>query len=95
MKIIYRISDTGYKKEKPDYINNESCLRNFCNTVILSKINKTLKETNSNQVNYISISKLTCLELFINSLMFCRELPKTKSLLINLNSSNLLIFCKI
>ena len=31
MKIIYRISDTGYKKEKPDYINNESCLRNFCN----------------------------------------------------------------
>ena len=31
LKIIYRISDTGYKKEKPDYINNESCLRNFCN----------------------------------------------------------------
>jgi hypothetical protein len=28
MKIIYRISDTGYKKEKPNYINNESCLKN-------------------------------------------------------------------
>ena len=27
-KIIYRISDAGYKKEKPDYINNESCLKN-------------------------------------------------------------------
>jgi hypothetical protein len=26
--IIYRISDAGYKKEKPTYINNESCLRN-------------------------------------------------------------------
>jgi len=28
MKIIYRISDTGYNKVKPDYINNQSCLRN-------------------------------------------------------------------
>lgn len=29
MKIIYRISDTGYNKVKPDYINNENCLNNF------------------------------------------------------------------
>lgn len=29
MKIFYRISDTGYKKVKPDYINNENCLNNF------------------------------------------------------------------
>jgi len=29
MKIIYRISDAGYNKIKPDYINNEKCLRNF------------------------------------------------------------------
>tara|TARA_R110001599_G_scaffold255567_1_gene455740 strand:- start:315 stop:1742 length:1428 start_codon:yes stop_codon:yes gene_type:complete len=28
MKVIYRISDAGYKKEKPDYINNEACLAN-------------------------------------------------------------------
>lgn len=28
MRIIYRISDTGYNKIKPDYINNESCLAN-------------------------------------------------------------------
>jgi hypothetical protein len=28
MKIIYRISDTGYNKIKPSYINNENCLRN-------------------------------------------------------------------
>lgn len=31
MKIIYRISDSGYNKVKPDYINNEACLKNFCN----------------------------------------------------------------
>jgi hypothetical protein len=28
MRIIYRISDAGYKKEKPDYIGNEQCLAN-------------------------------------------------------------------
>ena len=28
MRIIYRISDTGYNKVKPDYINNEYCLSN-------------------------------------------------------------------
>jgi hypothetical protein len=28
MKIIYRISDAGYNKVKPDYINNENCLAN-------------------------------------------------------------------
>lgn len=28
MKIIYRISDEGYNKVKPPYINNESCLKN-------------------------------------------------------------------
>jgi hypothetical protein len=28
MRIIYRISDTGYNKIKPDYINNEACLAN-------------------------------------------------------------------
>jgi hypothetical protein len=31
MKIIYRISDSGYSKVKPDYITNENCLKNFCN----------------------------------------------------------------
>ena len=28
MKLIYRISDTGYNKVKPNYINNENCLKN-------------------------------------------------------------------
>ena len=31
MKLIYRISNSGYNKVKPDYINNEKCLKNFCN----------------------------------------------------------------
>ena len=29
MKVIYRISDTGYNKIKPSYVNNENCLKNF------------------------------------------------------------------
>ena len=28
MRIIYRISDAGYNKVKPDYITNEICLAN-------------------------------------------------------------------
>ena len=28
MRVIYRISDTGYNKVKPGYINNEVCLAN-------------------------------------------------------------------
>ena len=30
MKIIYRVSDTGYNKVKPNYIDNQKCLSNFC-----------------------------------------------------------------
>jgi hypothetical protein len=32
MKIIYRISDVGYSKVKPNYINNENCLKNALTT---------------------------------------------------------------
>jgi len=32
MKIIYRISDSGYNKVKPNYINNEACLKNAIQT---------------------------------------------------------------
>jgi hypothetical protein len=32
MKIIYRISDSGYSKVKPVYINNEACLKNAIQT---------------------------------------------------------------
>ena len=30
MKIIYRVSDTGYNKFKTKYIDNQKCLSNFC-----------------------------------------------------------------
>lgn len=33
LKIIYRISDTGYNKVKPVYINNETCLMNAVKTI--------------------------------------------------------------
>ena len=32
MKVIYRISDSGYNKVKPNYINNEICLKNALKT---------------------------------------------------------------
>jgi len=32
VKIIYRISDAGYNKVKPDYIDNEKCLANAIDT---------------------------------------------------------------
>lgn len=31
MRIIYRTSESGYNKVKPEYISNEKCLQNFCN----------------------------------------------------------------
>ena len=32
MKVIYRISDAGYNKVKPDYIGNKQCLKNATET---------------------------------------------------------------
>jgi hypothetical protein len=69
MKIIYRISDAGYNKVKPDYINNENCLKNFCNVffnniwdiqVIADNIseqtqNMICKYIDKSQITYVSI----------------------------------------
>jgi hypothetical protein len=69
MKIIYRISDTGYNKVKPDYINNENCLKNLCNVffnniwdiqVIADNIseqtqNMICKYIDKSQITYVSI----------------------------------------
>jgi hypothetical protein len=60
MKIIYRISDAGYSKVKPDYINNEACLKNFCNVFfdnihdILIIADNVSQETNDMIQKYIS-----------------------------------------
>lgn len=67
MKIIYRISDAGYNKVKPDYINNELCLKNAVNVFNDAEwsiiADNTSAETNSmielyipkNQINHVSI----------------------------------------
>ncbi|MCG6188444.1 glycosyltransferase family 2 protein [Maribellus maritimus] len=39
VNIIYRISDAGYKKRKPDYINNENCLANAVKNFPLTQHN--------------------------------------------------------
>ncbi len=37
MKVIYRISDSGYNKVKPAYVNNEACLLNALDTFSTEK----------------------------------------------------------
>lgn len=53
MKVIYRISDSGYSKVKPAYINNEACLLNALDTfstekhdwlVIADNVSETTKQ---------------------------------------------------
>lgn len=69
MKIIYRISDAGYSKVKPDYIDNEACLKNFCNVffdnihdilIIADNISQTTndmiqKYISRDQIQYVSV----------------------------------------
>jgi len=67
MKIIYRISDSGYNKVKPNYINNEACLLNALDTfstekhdwlVIadnVSEATKQMLERNVLNVKYVSV----------------------------------------
>ena len=65
MKIIYRISDSGYNKVKPDYITNENCLKNFCNVfsdnihdikIIADNVNE---DTFTMIKKYIELSNIT------------------------------------
>jgi hypothetical protein len=69
MKIIYRISDAGYSKIKPEYINNEACLKNAIEIFPWSEYDWSIiadnisEETNDmiqkyiprNYINYVSI----------------------------------------
>ena len=70
MKVIYRVSDTGYNKVKPNYINNETCLRNatgvFKNADWLIIADNVSKETSDMveqyndppsvlEINYVSV----------------------------------------
>ena len=68
MRIIYRISDAGYNKVKPDYVNNEVCLKNARETfkdadwlVIADNVSEPTKKMIQNyieedsDVEYVSV----------------------------------------
>lgn len=65
MYVIYRISDTGYQKDKPDYINNQNCLNNALYTfnkatwwVIADNVGDETKEFINSKVKtveYVSV----------------------------------------
>lgn len=55
MKIIYRISDAGYNKVKPDYINNENCLANAVKT--FGSENFTIIADNISEETFLMICK--------------------------------------
>ena len=67
MKIIYRISDAGYNKIKPNYIDNEKCLANAVNvfkdadwSIIADNVseetnNMIQKYKSRNHINYVSV----------------------------------------
>ena len=66
MKIIYRISDAGYKKVKPEYANNKNCLKNASEVfkencdwhVIADNVcpeTRSMIETFQSNVDYVSI----------------------------------------
>jgi len=67
MKIIYRISDAGYNKVKPEYINNENCLANatkvfkdakwsvIADNVSESTENMIRKYVTEDSINWVSV----------------------------------------
>ena len=57
MKIIYRISNNGYTKEKPDYINNEACLKNFCSIFYFQQYDIKIIADNCNKDTLKMIEK--------------------------------------
>jgi len=68
MKIIYRISDSGYNKIKPSYINNENCLKNFCDvfrnhindiTIIADNCSESTLYMIQKYINSINIEKVS------------------------------------
>lgn len=68
MKIIYRISDAGYNKVKPDYIDNEKCLKNFCDVffdyiydihIIADNCNKSTMDVINKYIDPSNIEKVS------------------------------------
>ena len=50
IKIFYRLSDHGYNKVKPDYIDNKNCLENFLS--VFGKDDITIIADNVNEETY-------------------------------------------
>lgn len=69
MVIVYRISDVGYPKEKPDYINNENCLRNAVEKFPLDQclwyvVADNVSESTLNMIcKYIPQAKIECVSV--------------------------------
>jgi hypothetical protein len=68
MKIIYRISDAGYNKVKPSYVNNENCLANFCKvfsthikdiTIIADNVSENTYEMIKRYIDPSNITKVS------------------------------------
>jgi hypothetical protein len=57
MRIIYRISDSGYNKVKPNYINNEACLKNAIQTFPWFDNNWTIMADNISEETRTMIKK--------------------------------------
>ena len=65
MQVIYRISDSGYPKEKPDYVNNKNCFDNALKVfdkanwlVIADSVNEDTKlyiESKVDNVNHVNV----------------------------------------
>lgn len=67
MKTIYRISDSGYNKVKPEYINNENCLKNFVNVFGNQDLeiiaDNCSKETLKTITSYVHPNKITSVSI--------------------------------
>lgn len=57
MKIIYRTSDAGYSKVKLPYVNNESCLKNFCKVFFNNIYDIKIIADNCNETTLQGIQK--------------------------------------
>jgi hypothetical protein len=57
MIIIYRISDAGYKKIKPSFINNENCLKNALSVFPFEKHDWSIIADNTSEQTNIMMEK--------------------------------------
>lgn len=69
MRIIYRISDAGYNKVKPEYINNENCLQNALE--VFSNQDWLIIADNCSEETLHMIHRLTVFNSFSGEIKTC------------------------